>query len=913
MAAAPGTQWCAVCRSNLSDPAAGRLAAPAKRLAASLLDGAVPFGGGLFSVAVARDELEGMLGLAVVAAYAVWSLVLFGTGRTPGKLLLGTRVVGEDRATAGFLRMLFREWIGKPVSGMFLLLGYLWILFDRDKQGWHDKLMSTFVVETPAPARVLGGDPPASRWLSAAREGRGGGRFPAGARLAIILGAAALVAAGGVAVAGGGSLFRDSAGDGRHAIADGGDDLAARGEAAADAGGGPFDDADDHSCARGGETPLSAGRSASGTLAPGDEDCFAVSVPAGAAGSGVTIWTEGGTDTYGILYDREYAVLAENDDFAAADDLGDVNFQVSASGGPGPYYVRVRGYSDATAGDYVVRAAAFATEDSPAVGESPPDHGNTFETATPIAIGETYIAEEDEDYFVFTIPTGGLTLDIESHGKASHWSSLFDSETSQIGRYSDFGRDGNFRFVRPFREGTYYLKVEGHGNNYALTLRQIELPAGRTFETATSIAIGDTVLGFAEYTVTDADNWTEEQTEDYFTFTVPSDGFRLGGFIDTRGVGVTSQLIDANGDVYGDSGPSDFSASGTLQINGPLRAGQYYLVVSGGPRDPYEADVWASVRTRGSEALRSEGYGSIDIFRLEGSYRLFLSERPPDDHGDDIASATTVAIEETVAGEIYVPDRDYMRFTVPTDGFTAEIFTTGGTFLSAVLYRGDGSSVRPVHGWTAPFLPQELMSEYGDEFIPNVHWIHTLSAGTYYIAITADVVQCWECEDPDWDGGNYALTLRKANYDEVFRTATPVSVGDTVRGRISTDMRADRARFDVTGDMGHELFTLVVPAGGLSLEASVGGDDLWSIALAIHDAGSAVIGRGTFLHDDEVWRLACTLRAGTYYLSVRSTVSREDVESIPYVLWLGERRPEDQEDACGPPEPEEERQYGSPR
>ncbi|WP_419937585.1 RDD family protein [Candidatus Palauibacter sp.] len=337
---------------------AGRLAPPAKRLAASLLDGAVPFGAGLFSAAVARDELEGMLGLAVVAAYAVWSLVLFGTGRTPGKLLLGTRVVGEDRATAGFLRMLFREWIGKPASGMFLLLGYLWILFDRDKQGWHDKLMSTFVVETPAPARVLGGDPPASRWLSAAREGRDGGRFPAGARLAIILGAAAVVAAGGVAVAGGGSLFRDSAADGRHAVADGGDDSAAPEEAAGDAGGGSFDDADDHSCARGGETPLSPGRSASGTLAPGDEDCFAVSVPAGAAGSGVTIWTEGGTDTYGILYDREYAVLAENDDFAAADDLGDVNFQVSASGGPGPYYVRVRGYSDATAGDYVVQAVA---------------------------------------------------------------------------------------------------------------------------------------------------------------------------------------------------------------------------------------------------------------------------------------------------------------------------------------------------------------------------------------------------------------------------------------------------------------------------------------------------------------------------------------------------------------------------
>lgn len=43
--------------------------------------------------------------------------------------------------------MLIREWIGKAISGLLLSLGFLWILFDRDKQGWHDKLMSTYVVE----------------------------------------------------------------------------------------------------------------------------------------------------------------------------------------------------------------------------------------------------------------------------------------------------------------------------------------------------------------------------------------------------------------------------------------------------------------------------------------------------------------------------------------------------------------------------------------------------------------------------------------------------------------------------------------------------------------------------------------------------------------------------------------------
>jgi uncharacterized RDD family membrane protein YckC len=43
--------------------------------------------------------------------------------------------------------MLGREWIGKWISAVVFFLGYLWILFDPERQGWHDKLMSTWVVE----------------------------------------------------------------------------------------------------------------------------------------------------------------------------------------------------------------------------------------------------------------------------------------------------------------------------------------------------------------------------------------------------------------------------------------------------------------------------------------------------------------------------------------------------------------------------------------------------------------------------------------------------------------------------------------------------------------------------------------------------------------------------------------------
>jgi uncharacterized RDD family membrane protein YckC len=87
-------------------------------------------------------------GLALLFAYAMWALKLFARGTTPGKNALGIRVVKEDGCAATFGTMLMREWIGKIISGMVFSLGYIWILIDQDRQGWHDKLVSTYVVRS---------------------------------------------------------------------------------------------------------------------------------------------------------------------------------------------------------------------------------------------------------------------------------------------------------------------------------------------------------------------------------------------------------------------------------------------------------------------------------------------------------------------------------------------------------------------------------------------------------------------------------------------------------------------------------------------------------------------------------------------------------------------------------------------
>lgn len=79
------------------------------------------------------------------------------TGRTPGKMVFGLRVVqtsGEEMTLGlGFLR-----WVGYIVSKIFFGLGFIWVAFDRRKQGWHDKIAGTMVIHMARNEKYLDKD-----------------------------------------------------------------------------------------------------------------------------------------------------------------------------------------------------------------------------------------------------------------------------------------------------------------------------------------------------------------------------------------------------------------------------------------------------------------------------------------------------------------------------------------------------------------------------------------------------------------------------------------------------------------------------------------------------------------------------------------------------------------------------------
>jgi uncharacterized RDD family membrane protein YckC len=134
-------------------------------------------GGVSLSSIAATGNIPRGVGLIVIfyaIAMSITDMIYFiwfhgSVGQTPGKMLLGLRViqVSGDDMTFG---VAFLRWVGTLVSILFLSLGYLWIAIDGEKQGWHDKIAATLVIRTSSDSRPVS-QPFPSSLSGAARTG----------------------------------------------------------------------------------------------------------------------------------------------------------------------------------------------------------------------------------------------------------------------------------------------------------------------------------------------------------------------------------------------------------------------------------------------------------------------------------------------------------------------------------------------------------------------------------------------------------------------------------------------------------------------------------------------------------------------------------------------------------------------
>jgi uncharacterized RDD family membrane protein YckC len=131
------------------------IASPWSRLVASLIDGLI-----LVPLSFLLMALAGINPLAQTTTFVQdllfnwipsWAYYVIFTalyGATPGKMALGLKVVRTDGQPVDWLTAFMREVVGKTLSTLPLLLGYLWAFFHPKRQAWHDLIADTLVVHS---------------------------------------------------------------------------------------------------------------------------------------------------------------------------------------------------------------------------------------------------------------------------------------------------------------------------------------------------------------------------------------------------------------------------------------------------------------------------------------------------------------------------------------------------------------------------------------------------------------------------------------------------------------------------------------------------------------------------------------------------------------------------------------------
>ena len=338
-----------------------------------------------------------------------------------------------------------------------------------------------------------------------------------------------------------------------------------------------------------GATPILLG--ASGRIWPSvsDVDVFRLDVPHD--GTDVTVRSSGVTALRARLVD------SSRTDIASDDRRG--NFRIQRRLDAGTYYVVVGGDE---IGTYRLLATGVTTSDTCARPPVARDDGNSPESSTALEVGGPPAAAtitDDADVDVFRLDLeGSAQVEVRTSGGTDIRGELYDGRGELIASNEASGPGGhNFRIVAGLAAGIYYLAVTGvpgARGGYAVTAR-----AGGAFDhpdalrAATRLRLHD-VFDLARVAPdmllgTAGRIWPSAADVDAFRLDVARDGMvvriRTSG-----GTALHARLVHA-------SEPSVEVASddrgGDIDLETPLDAGVYYLVVGSHETGAYRLLAWS--------------------------------------------------------------------------------------------------------------------------------------------------------------------------------------------------------------------------------------------------------------------------------------------------------------------------------
>ena len=99
-------------------------------------------------LSLSREGYAGFWDFLIQIVVPAVAVILFWRyrGATPGKMAIGARIVDAANGGRPTTARLVVRYFAYLVSALPLFLGFVWIGFNRRKQGWHDKIAGTLVI-----------------------------------------------------------------------------------------------------------------------------------------------------------------------------------------------------------------------------------------------------------------------------------------------------------------------------------------------------------------------------------------------------------------------------------------------------------------------------------------------------------------------------------------------------------------------------------------------------------------------------------------------------------------------------------------------------------------------------------------------------------------------------------------------
>ncbi len=319
----------------------------------------------------------------------------------------------------------------------------------------------------------------------------------------------------------------------------------------------------------------------------------------------------------------------------------------------GTYYFRVRPYS--TNDPYGVGTYTVSMTD-----EGTDDHGDDAANATLITDGQTINGNietaGDNDWFKFTAQAGriySLTVNRSTLSDAYVWLYALDGTTALVNRDSPESIKYEFN-----QAGTCYFRVRPYSTNDP--------------------------YGVGTYTVSMTDEGTDDHGDDAANATLITDGQTINGNIETAGDNDWFKFTAQAGRIYSLTVNRSTLSDAYVWLYAP--DGTTSLIIRDSPESiKYEFDQ------AGTYFFRVRSYSTTDPYNI-GTYTVIMTDDGIDDHGDTLATATTIAADnQAVNGEIETPgDRDYFAFTAQA-GHIYEFSGTRNSLSDMYIYLIDST------------------------------------------------------------------------------------------------------------------------------------------------------------------------------------------------------------------------------